>query len=313
MSSWLASQAAAVMEALSRAVRQPAGFALNALALAIVLALPFFGANLLESLRPLVGRMTVEPEISVFLSMETTRARSTVLANEIRNMLTSGGVVGEIAFVPRESALATLGSRAGSGIGEAVATLGTNPLPDAFVIKLTGLHGAAEAASVVALAAGLKALPGVEFVQVDAAWVSRVAAFADMLRNGLLALAMVLAIVVVVVVFNTIRLQMLNQHDQIRVALLMGATESYVAAPFYCGGALLGLVAGAAAWLAVIVSWLPVSASLEAIVRLYGMDFRLAAVSPLLGLAMLGASTGLGLVGAMLSAGRQLRRTATPL
>jgi cell division transport system permease protein len=310
MIGWLARQVSAVTEALSRAGRAPAGFALNVLAIAIVLALPFFGANLLEALRPLVGRMTVEPEISIFLSTETTRARSTVIAGEIRRTLAAGGVSGNITFVPRESALVALSAR--SGMGEAVATLGTNPLPDAFVVKLTELHGSAQATSVVGLAAGLKSLPGVEFVQVDAAWVSRVAAFADLLRNGLLALGAVMAIVVVVVVFNTIRLQALDQHDQIRVALLMGATESYVAAPFYYAGALLGLASGAVAWLSVLVAWQPVSASLEAVARLYGMDVKMAALDPLLGLAMLGASTGLGLVGAMLSAGGQLRRAVAP-
>jgi cell division transport system permease protein len=311
MIGWLSRQVSAVTEALTRAVRAPAGFALNVLAVAIVLALPFFGASLLEGLTPLVGRMTVDPEISIFLSMETPRARSTVLASEIRRTLASGGVGGEIAFVPRESALAALKSR--SGMGEAVATLGTNPLPDAFVVKLSGLRGAAQASSVVGLAAGLKALPGVEFVQINAAWVSRVAAFADLLRNGLLALATVLAIVVVVVVFNTIRLQARDQHDQIRVALLMGATESYVAAPFYYAGALLGLVAGVVAWLAVLAAWQPASASLEALARLYGMDARLATPDPWQGLAMLGASTALGLIGAMMSTARQLRRTAAAL
>lgn len=311
MISWSASQALAFSEALARARRQPAGFALNVLALAIVLALPFFGASLLESLRPLVGRMAVEPEISLFLSMETPRARSTVLAVEIRKTLVASGVGGEVAFIPRENALTALKAR--SGMAEAVATLGANPLPDAFVVKLSALGGAAQAGRVEGLAAQLKALPGVEFVQVDAAWVTRLGALADLLSDGLLALAWALAIVVVVVVFNTIRLQILNQHDQIRVALLMGATEGYVAAPFYYGGAVLGLVAGAVAWLMVVAAWQPVSASLEAVAHLYAMDVRLAPPDPVLGLAMLGVSTALGLVGAMLSAGRQLRRTAAPL
>jgi cell division transport system permease protein len=309
MISWSAGQVLALSEALARARRQPAGFAVNVLALAIVLALPFFGASLLESLRPLVGRMAVEPEISIFLSMETPRARSTVLAVEIRKTLVASGVGGELAFIPRENALTALKAR--SGMAEAVATLGTNPLPDAFVVKLSGLGGVAQAGRVEGLAARLKALPGVEFVQVDAAWVTRLAALADLLRDGLLALACALA--VVVVVFNTIRLQILNQHDQIRVALLMGATEGYVAAPFYYGGAVLGLVAGAVAWLMVLAAWQPVSASLQAVARIYAMDVRLAPPDPVVGLALLGASTVLGLVGAMLSAGRQLRRTAAPL
>lgn len=308
MISWPARQAHALSEAASRAWRQPAGFLLNVVALAIVLALPFFGANLLEGLRPLMGRMAVEPEISIFLSQELPRSQATALTADIRKTMQASDVQGNVTFIPRENALTALKARA--GMTEAVATLGANPLPDAFVVKLSSLGGMAQAGRVEGIAGRLKALPGVEFVQVDAAWVTRLAALSDLLRDGLLGLAGILAIVVVAVVFNTIRLQVMNQHEEIRVALLMGATEGFVAAPFYYGGALLGLAAGVLAWLAVLLAWQPVSASLASIARLYAMEIRLPPPNAVLVLALLGSSTALGLLGAMLSVGRQLRRTA---
>jgi hypothetical protein len=62
-------------------------------------------------------------------------------------------------------------------------------------------------------------------VQVDSAWVKRLAALLGVLRLALLLLAVTLGVVVIAVVFNTIRLQVLTQRDEIAVSKLLGATD----------------------------------------------------------------------------------------
>jgi hypothetical protein len=93
----------------------------------------------------------------------------------------------------------------------------------------------------------MRALPGVDSVQVDSAWVKRLAALLGVLRLALLLLAITLGVVVIAVVFNTIRLQVLTQRDEIAVSKLLGATDNFIHRPFYYTGALLGLCAGAVA------------------------------------------------------------------
>ena len=170
------------------------------------------------------------------------------------------------------SALHTLQNK--SGLADAVATLGNNPLPDGYVLKLAGFQDASDAARIDAIAAELKALSGVEFVQVDSAWVKRLAALLYALRLALAFLAATLGVVVIAVVFNTVRLQVMKQREEIEVSRLVGATDGFICRPFYYTGALLGLGAGALALGAVALALQPLNGAIAELARLYASEFR---------------------------------------
>jgi cell division transport system permease protein len=145
-------------------------------------------------------------------------------------------------------------------------------------------------------------------VQVDSAWVKRLAALLGVLRLVLLLLAVTLGMVVIAVVFNTIRLQVLTQRDEISVSKLIGATDVFIHRPFYYTGALLGLCAGAVALGAVALALRPLNVAIAEFARLYASEFQLAALPPLGIAALLAVSAGLGLAGAVLSVQRHLAR-----
>jgi cell division transport system permease protein len=175
-------------------------------------------------------------------------------------------------------------------------------------MKLEGFASGAEAARVDDIAAQMRALPGVDTVQVDSAWVKRLAALLGVLRLALLLLAITLGVVVIAVVFNTIRLQVLTQREEIAVSKLLGATDNFIHRPFYYTGALLGLCAGAVALGAVALALRPLNTAIAEFARLYASEFQLAALPPLGMAALLAISAGLGLAGAMLSVQRHLAR-----
>jgi cell division transport system permease protein len=212
----------------------------------------------------------------------------------------------KIVFVPREQALEDLQQK--NGVAGVVETLGENPLPDSYIVRLNAFQSAAQGNDVDRVADRLRAVPGVESVQVDSAWVKRLAALLGVLRVGLLLLAATLGTVVIAVVFNTIRLQVLTQREEILVSRLIGATDTYIQRPFYDKGALLGLCAGAVALGAVALSLRPLNAAIAEFARLYASEFQLAPLEPLAMGLLLALSAGLGLVGAALSVRRQLAR-----
>jgi cell division transport system permease protein len=148
----------------------------------------------------------------------------------------------------------------------------------------------------------------VESVQVDSAWVKRLAALLRVLRLILLLLAVTLGMVVIAVVFNTIRLQVLTQRDEIAVSKLIGATDGFIHRPFYYTGGLLGLCAGAVALGAVTLSLQPLNTAIGEFARLYGSAFQLAPLNPVFMGLLLAVSTALGLAGAVLSVRRHLAR-----
>jgi cell division transport system permease protein len=119
-------------------------------------------------------------------------------------------------------------------------------------------------------------------------------------------LAATLSVVVVAVVFNTIRLQVFTQQEEIGVARLVGATDAFIYKPFYYTGALLGIAAGLLALGAVALSLLPLNQAIGEFTRLYAADFRLLPLGWTASLSLLAASALLGLLGSALSVRRHL-------
>lgn len=304
MTYWFRQHRYAMAAALVHLRRAPGGFLFNILVVAIALALPFMGVTLLDNVRPMSETLSVDPEISVFLKQDTPRDQAEALAVQLRQ--TVHDKQAKIVFTPREKALDNLKDK--NGLADVLATLGDNPLPDSYVLKLDAFRNAEAGGDVDQLAEQIRALPGVDTVQVDSAWVKRLAALINILRLALLLLAATLGTVVVAVIFNTIRLQVLTQREEILVSKLIGATDSFIHRPFYYTGALLGLCAGALALGAVTLALGPLNTAIAEFARLYASEFHLTPLQPLMMAALLALSATLGLIGARLSVRRHTAR-----
>jgi cell division transport system permease protein len=178
-----------------------------------------------------------------------------------------------------------------------------NPLPDTFVVRAAG--GGAPALE--ALAGTLRALPGVASVQVDSAWAERLAALARIGRLALAALAVLLATGLVAVTFNTIRLQILTQREEIEVSRLLGATDAFVRRPFFYQGVLQGLAGGLLALVILEAGLWVLNLGVRDLARAYGSSFELAFLPARDALAVALFAAGLGWLGALLSVSRYLR------
>jgi len=267
---------------------------LNALVIGVAVSLPAGGYALLESLRSLAGRATLEPQISLFLRPEAKRAEADALGKTLR----ADARIARVRFVPREDALKEL--NAVEGMREVIASLGRNPLPDAFV--LTPRDKALEP-----LAADLAKLPGVAHVQADSAWAQRLGALERLGRLGLALLAGLLGAGLVAVTFNTIRLQILTQREEIEVSKLIGATDGFIRRPFYYAGLLQGVAGGVFALAIVAVLLAALNIEVRPLADSYGSSFRFAFLSAQGALAVLALAGALGWLGAHLSVSRHLR------
>ncbi|MRW83502.1 FtsX-like permease family protein [Pseudoduganella sp. FT26W] len=304
MTYWFRQHRYALSAALVHLRRSPGGFLFNILVVAIALALPFMGVTLLDNVRPMSESLSVDPEISIFLKQDTPRDQAEALAVQLRQTVRDKQA--KIVFTPREKALENLKDK--NGLADVLATLGDNPLPDSYVLKLDAFRNAQAGGDVDQLAEQIRALPGVDTVQVDSAWVKRLAALINILRLALLLLAATLGTVVVAVIFNTIRLQVMTQREEILVSKLIGATDSFIHRPFYYTGALLGLCAGALALGAVTLALRPLNTAIAEFARLYASEFQLAPLPPVAIAALLALSAGLGLIAARLSVTRHTAR-----
>jgi cell division transport system permease protein len=285
MIAWLRHHAQAFSSALKRLS------ALNALVIGIALALPAGGYAVLESLRPAGAHLALEPRISLFLEPQAPRADAEALGARLR----AAPRIANVRFIPREEALKEM--HAVQGLSEVIAALKRNPLPDAFVVT-----------SREDLAEELAKLPGVAHVQADAVWARRLGAIPAIAQLGLWVLGALLGAALVAVTFNTIRLQILTQRDEIEVSKLIGATDAFIRRPFYYLGLLQGLAGGAVA-LAVVAAVLALlNREVRVLADSYGSNFRLAFIGAPEAFAILLIAAALGWLGAQLSVSRHLRQ-----
>jgi cell division transport system permease protein len=263
---------------------------LNALVIGIALSLPAAGYALIESLRPAGERLALEPRIALFLASQAKRADAEALGARLR----ADRRIASVRFVPREEALKEMSSV--QGLSEVIGALGRNPLPDAFVVT-----------SKEDIAGELARLPGVTHVQADAVWARRLAAAAAIAQLSVGVLAALLGAALVAVTFNTIRLQILTQRDEIEVSKLLGATDAFIRRPFDYLGLLQGLVGGALALLIVSVALWLLNREVQGLAESYGSTFRLAFLPAGEAAVVVLVAGLLGWLGAQLSVSRHLR------
>lgn len=288
---WLAQHARTFAATLRKLVRNPLASLLNIGAIGVALALPAGLYVALASLQGLTGRLTAEPQLSLFLDREASRSDVT----EIERRLKSHPGVRSATFISREEALRDLKAR--TGLADVIEALEHNPLPDAFVVDATDPSSRA----LEALRDEFRRWPKIEHVQLDSAWARRLEALVELGRLAVLLLGALLAFALMAITFNTIRLQIMTQRDEIEVMKLIGATDSFIRRPFLYFGLLLGLAGGAAAWMIVELGIRVFNRGLQDLARLYGISLQIQSLGWADGLSLLGFAAGLGWLGAWLS------------
>ena len=295
MSSWLRQHWQTFRLTLARLRGNPVATLLNVMVIGVALALPLGGYLLLQNLGGVTREIAGNPQVSLFLARDAGKADIAALQARLKQI----PGVRAVRFIPREQALA--GLRRSENMADVIATLQTNPLPDAFVLETGGT-----AAELEKLEPELKALPKIAHVQLDSAWVKRLETLIELGRTAVLILATLLASGLVAVTFNTIRLQILTQKDEIEVSKLIGATDAFIRRPFFHLGLIQGALGGLAALAIVYLCRLILNRSILELAQLYGSDFRLGFFGFSDCLALLVFAAFLGWLGAYMSVSRHL-------
>ncbi|BCK88297.1 cell division protein FtsX [Sideroxyarcus emersonii] len=281
---------------LQRLLLTPNASLLNILVIGIALSLPVGGYVLLKSAQSLGTQIAGTPQISVFLAAGTSAGDIERIGDRLRQH----AAIKHIEFVPREAALKKL--QQSTGLSDVISSLSQNPLPDAFVIYPKD----GSVATLEALRDELKTWPRFDHVQLDSAWIHKLAALLDFGRMAVAILAALLSFALIAITFNTIRLQILTRREEIEVAKLIGATDAFIRRPFLYFGLTQGLLGGITAWLLVAGSLMLLNHQIGTLAQLYASNFSLQHLSPGDSLALLGFSAYLGWLGAWFSVSQHL-------
>ena len=298
MINWFYLHLRAIRHALHRLVSQPVGTLLSALVVGIALSLPGGGYLLLDNLGSLARGVSGTPEISLFLDMNAGAAEVAAIEQRLKGE----SELASYRFVPRDEGLRQLEA---AGLGDVLGGLKANPLPDAFVLA----PRREDPALFERMAERMRAWPKVAHVQLDSAWVERLHALLALGRSAVLMLAGLLGFALVVVTFNTIRLQILTQRQEIAVSRLLGATDPFIRRPFYWFGGLQGALGGLVALGTMALGIEALAAPVARLAETYGAVFALSGPEPEASLAIVAFAAFLGWLGAAISVRRHLAGT----
>ena len=287
---------------VSRLRRAPLAGLLTAAVLGLGLALPGALYLLTANVLALGALGQDDSQITLYLYPDAADSAAEALSFQ----LAQDARFRTVTYLSRDRALSEF--KAMSGVGDALDGLEENPLPPMVIVTPRPRLSAAE---LEGLAAELSANAQVELAQLDLEWLRRLRASIAIIRRGLAVVAAALAAAVVLVVGNTIRLEIENRQDEISITRLFGATRAYIRRPFLYDGALLGLCGGLAACAIIFAALWALHAPVARLAALYRSDFTLIYPGPAFVAALLALGALLGYLGAWVAVGRHIDRPET--
>lgn len=283
-------------ESFSRLLSAPAASLMTVVVIGIALLLPSALYVIMNNLQALSGGINSASQISLYLNENVTDNE----AIQISEQLLQRDEIASSEYISPVQAVAEFNTH--SGLGDVIDALENNPLPGVIVLS----PSIVDATSASALLEELSDLAEVESAQLDLQWVERLQAFLQLTQRASNGLMLILALAVLFVVGNTIRLAIEGRRAEIVVIKLVGGTNSYVARPFLYTGAFYGAAGSILAWTMLSIILLSLRGPANALLGLYSSDYQLQGLGAANSLSLLGLGTLLGWLGAFISVRQHL-------
>jgi cell division transport system permease protein len=295
LSSWLRAHAYAFFSALGRLLHRPLDQGLTITVLAVALTLPALGLVALDNGGRLLAGAARPSDLLLFMIEGASAELAADLADRLR------GDPRVVAVETRSPAEALEEFRSLSGFADALVEAESDPLPWVLSLRLR------EGTDPALLAAELKDGPAIDAVTYEGAWLSRLEATLALARRALWIIGGLLAAAVLLIVGNTVRLEIATRQEEIEVIKLIGASDAFVRRPFLYGGLWLGLCAGSLAVILVGLTLLALGPPARALALSYGSSFTLEGLGLQEVTALIAVALALGWLGAFLATAQRLR------
>ena len=271
LGTWLDHHGFSTVASLGRLLRRPWATLLTIGVMALALALPLGLWVVLDNMARLGGEVHASRDIAIFLKPEVGVAKAQAIAGSLR----ARGDVATVVLVTPRQALQEL--RARPELAAAIDAMGA----DAAQAALPSVLRVSPRGDEQLLAESLRTLPEAERVQHDAVWRERLDAWLRFGGRVVLVLAALFGLGALLVVGNTVRLDIQSRREEIGVLQLLGASDGFVRRPFLYLGAWYGLAAGALALGVLTAAWMALRQPLAELAAEYGSSFALRGLDPL--------------------------------
>ena len=298
VSAWLLHHLQSMMFSLGKIYQAPATTIMTVSVIGITLSLPGGFYLFLKNINAISGDFRSTTQISLFLDLGVKEDRARALEKEIAGM----DNVESTRFISREQSLEEF--RRDSGFGKSIDTLSSNPLPHTIIVE----PGKVDTFTARNLLNKLQAMPEVDIAKLDTEWLERLYTIIEIAQRSVTIITILFAFAVLLIIGNTIRLDIQNRYQEIVVTKLIGATDAFIRRPFLYGGVWYGFLGGIISWLIVEIGYLAIAGPLERLNLLYQSDMRLITFSLHDFVILILSSTVLGLAGSWIAVARHLSK-----
>ena len=264
---WLVQNAQAFFYSLGQYLKNPINNILTTTVIGISLAFPAGFYVFLDNIQTVSSGLDNSIEINVFLEATIDEEDATVLANEISNR----DDIAKVILINRDDALKEYKEL--SGFNNVFNVIEENPFPNVILIKPVFKN--IEKSRTESLIIELEKMPEVDSIQYDNKWINRLVHIIDIVKLVIFILSTLLAIAVLLIVGNTIRLSIYNYRHEIEITKLFGGTDRFIQRPFLYSGLWYGIFGSLIAWLLVLISIKILSNPVKNLSSLYASDFEL--------------------------------------
>ncbi len=295
---WLARHAQVLFSSLGRLWQRPLGSLMTLLVLGIAIALPLGLHLLVNNLQQLVSQWDSGASISVFLKENTDEKTVKTLVRTLQTEQT----IRDIRHVSPQQAMEEF--RQHSDFASALELLDDNPLPHVLLIYPRDAKIPAKKLQV--FLQKLENHPEVELALADLQWVERFQGITHIIQRAALVLAVLLSLAVLLIIGNTIRLEIQGRRDEIEIIKLVGGSNAFIRRPFLYEGFWYGLFSSLIAMVLIFLSALALQNPVSHLASLYQSDFQLSGLAITTTLGVIGSSVLLGILGAWIAVHQHL-------
>lgn len=299
---WLRRHSYSFFSSLGVLFQHKIGTLMTVLVLGIAMFFPLGLYMTLTNLEGLNLRQDEWSAVTVFFKTGTTQEEVKRIADELDERLSPEAVV----IISPAEGMADF--RDASGFGESLDILEENPLP--WVMQVSPRRGTTEQVEerVAELDGFLQTIDNIEVTQFDYKWLQRLGRMMELGQAAVTVLILLFGLAVVVVVANTIRLDVASHAEEIEILALVGAGNAFVRQPFLYTGLWYGLMGGLLAVVLLGLTMLYLARPLGLLLETYGTVFSLRGLGGFNTLWVLSGGVFLGWLGAWISVQRYLRR-----
>jgi len=294
LGTWFDHHVYSLVASVGRLLRKSWATALTVGVMAVALTLPLGLWATLHNIERFIGSVQQSRQISVFLKTDVAAARVGALADELKARP-------EVAAVELRTPTQGLEELRERGLGDSLSALDGNPLPSLLIVTPRGDE--------TTLAQSLQALPEADVVQHDADWRDRLDQWLRFGTRLAWVLGALLGLGALLVVGNTVRLDIQSRREEIGVLQLLGASDGFIRRPFLYLGACYGVLAGALALALLTATETALRVPLAELARSYGSSFVLRGFDPTQAAGIVLGAGVLGWLGAGFVTGHYLRQT----